>query len=151
VVVVVKNSSSRIALCRCAHPGGQNNQRSLGWGDPCSAAATSLPGVSNYSTRGRGKESKKALENAPLATVPASVLVSYPVVLPSACFRMLSCESCLAWWFFLGFHVHILFLYAYLFNACKRMNPGFRHALWPHSGIAAYRSKGRYTLACSEN
>ena len=47
VVVVVKNSSSRIALCRCAHPGGQNNQRSLGWGDPCSAAATSLPGVSN--------------------------------------------------------------------------------------------------------
>jgi hypothetical protein len=47
-VVVVKSSSNRIALCRCAHP-HPSSQRSLGWGDPCNAAAALLPGVSsNY-------------------------------------------------------------------------------------------------------
>ncbi|PMD13111.1 hypothetical protein NA56DRAFT_712429 [Hyaloscypha hepaticicola] len=57
-------------------------------------------------------------------------------------------RSCRCTWG--GMLVFIDLLQVMVVNACKRMNVRLPYALWPHSGIAVYRSKGKYPLPCSE-
>ncbi len=111
----LKNSSSRIALCRCAHPEGRTINVRLAGKIPAAAAAISLPGVSTM--RGRGKEST-ARDVGKCTSGSGYRGCKCTNIVPDCSACLLALTSSFVWlalWPSLRFHVHIsslLVLYA---------------------------------------